>query len=224
MPSSQLDHNTCVFFQNAVVKPLNNSWGCFYSWYNAPWVAPEARKRRCWWNRSFYWLVFHVPLLYFCLFQPRSTVSKLWHTGTPSTLIIVTMGRYSGKACRLICMLCLTSIFFLVEIIVGYITNSLALVGDSYHMLSDVVALMVGFASVRVCPDYSAWNKTHSSVLEHWNVTIHMLISGSMSSCHRNKPLKICYGLYYQITSWGWTKWLTIGWSSPKFVCFLNYW
>ena len=32
----------------------------------------------------------------------------------------------------------------------GYITNSLALVGDSYHMLSDVISLLVGFASVRV--------------------------------------------------------------------------
>ena len=61
-----------------------------------------------------------------------------------------TMGKYTGKTCRLLCMLLLTASFFLVEIIVGYITNSLALVGDSYHMLSDVVALLVGFASVRV--------------------------------------------------------------------------
>ena len=60
------------------------------------------------------------------------------------------MGKYTGKTCRLLCMLTLTGSFFLVEIIVGYITNSLALVGDSYHMLSDVVALLVGFASVRV--------------------------------------------------------------------------
>jgi zinc transporter 1 len=44
----------------------------------------------------------------------------------------------------------MTASFFLVEIIVGYITNSIALVADSFHMLSDVVALIVGFASVRV--------------------------------------------------------------------------
>ena len=62
------------------------------------------------------------------------------------------MGKYTGKTSRLLCMLALTASFFLVEIIVGYITNSLALVGDSYHMLSDVVALLVGFASVRVRP------------------------------------------------------------------------
>lgn len=47
-------------------------------------------------------------------------------------------------------MLSMTASFFLVEIIVGYITNSIALVADSFHMLSDVVALIVGFASVRV--------------------------------------------------------------------------
>ena len=60
------------------------------------------------------------------------------------------MGRYSGKTCRLLFMLALTLSFFLVEIIVGYVTNSIALVADSFHMLSDVVALIVGFASIRV--------------------------------------------------------------------------
>ncbi|XP_046573837.1 zinc transporter 1-like [Haliotis rubra] len=60
------------------------------------------------------------------------------------------MGRYSGKTCRLLTMLGLTGAFFLVEIIVGYITNSIALVADSFHMLSDVVALIVGFSCVRI--------------------------------------------------------------------------
>ena len=60
------------------------------------------------------------------------------------------MGKYSGKTCRLLTMLAMTASFFLVEIIVGYVTNSIALVADSFHMLSDVVALIVGFASVRV--------------------------------------------------------------------------
>ncbi|XP_067655326.1 proton-coupled zinc antiporter SLC30A1-like [Haliotis asinina] len=60
------------------------------------------------------------------------------------------MGRYSGKTCRLLTMLALTGGFFLVEIIVGYITNSIALVADSFHMLSDVVALIVGFSCVRI--------------------------------------------------------------------------
>ena len=60
------------------------------------------------------------------------------------------MGRYTGNACRLLSMIVLTSSFFFVEISVGYMTNSLALISDSYHMLSDVVALLVGLASLRV--------------------------------------------------------------------------
>ncbi|KAL4225646.1 hypothetical protein ACF0H5_016335 [Mactra antiquata] len=65
-------------------------------------------------------------------------------------ILFIKMGRYTGKTCRLLTMLGMTASFFLVEIIVGYITNSIALVADSFHMLSDVVALIVGFASVRI--------------------------------------------------------------------------
>ena len=46
-------------------------------------------------------------------------------------------------------MMLLTSSFFLVELIVGYITNSMALVADSFHMLSDVASLIVGFLALR---------------------------------------------------------------------------
>lgn len=62
----------------------------------------------------------------------------------------VEMGRYTGKKCRLISMFWLTTIFFIVEIVVGYVTNSMALVADSFHMLSDVAALVVAFLSVKV--------------------------------------------------------------------------
>ena len=47
-------------------------------------------------------------------------------------------------------MMALTLSFFLVEIVVGHIANSLALIADSFHMLSDVLALLVGFLSVKV--------------------------------------------------------------------------
>lgn len=60
------------------------------------------------------------------------------------------MGRYSGKTCRLSVMLTLTFTFFLVEIVFGYITNSMALVADSFHMLSDVVALIIAFFCMKV--------------------------------------------------------------------------
>lgn len=65
------------------------------------------------------------------------------------------MGRYTGKKCRLLTMLWLTGFFFLVEIIVGYVTNSMALIADSFHMLSDVAALVVAFLSVKVSAPFS---------------------------------------------------------------------
>ncbi|GLH08804.1 Uncharacterized protein GBIM_13977 [Gryllus bimaculatus] len=67
------------------------------------------------------------------------------------------MGRYTGKKCRLISMFWLTAFFFLVEIVVGYVTNSMALVADSFHMLSDVAALVVAFLSVKMSP--KKWSK-----------------------------------------------------------------
>ena len=53
------------------------------------------------------------------------------------------------KTCSLLSMLVLTGSFFLVEIVVGYITRSVALVADSFHMLSDVISLIVGFFALR---------------------------------------------------------------------------
>ncbi|KAJ8984426.1 hypothetical protein NQ317_012489 [Molorchus minor] len=67
------------------------------------------------------------------------------------------MGKFSGKKCRLLSMLWLTTFFFFVEIVVGYITNSMALVADSFHMLSDVAALVIAFLSVKMSP--KKWSK-----------------------------------------------------------------
>nr|XP_033795097.1 zinc transporter 1 [Geotrypetes seraphini] len=50
---------------------------------------------------------------------------------------------------RLLCMLTLTFIFFLVEVVVSRITVSLAMLSDSFHMLSDVIALVVALIAVR---------------------------------------------------------------------------
>merc|ERR1719243_304154 len=54
-------------------------------------------------------------------------------------------------------MFALTSAFFLVEIVTGYVTNSMALVADSFHMLSDIAALVIAFISVRMAP--KSWSK-----------------------------------------------------------------
>lgn len=58
---------------------------------------------------------------------------------------------------RLAAMLLLTTSFFLVEIVVGYITNSMALIADSFHMFSDAIALVIAFISVHVSP--KKWSK-----------------------------------------------------------------
>ncbi|KAJ6666891.1 hypothetical protein lerEdw1_018893 [Lerista edwardsae] len=60
------------------------------------------------------------------------------------------MGRYTGKTCRLIFMLVLTAGFFVAEIVSGYVGNSIALVSDSFSMLSDLIALCVGICAGRV--------------------------------------------------------------------------
>lgn len=49
---------------------------------------------------------------------------------------------------RLLCMLSLTLVFFIVEVVVSRITASLAMLSDSFHMLSDVIALIVALIAV----------------------------------------------------------------------------
>lgn len=63
----------------------------------------------------------------------------------------------SDNQTRLAAFMFLTSIFLVVEIVVGYITNSMALIADSFHMLSDVLALVIAFACVRMSP--KKWSK-----------------------------------------------------------------
>ncbi|XP_030261721.1 zinc transporter 1a [Sparus aurata] len=58
---------------------------------------------------------------------------------------------------RLLCMLSLTFGFFIVEVVVSRMTSSLSMLSDSFHMLSDVIALMVALVAVRFA------EKTHST-------------------------------------------------------------
>ncbi|CAF1217386.1 unnamed protein product, partial [Didymodactylos carnosus] len=41
-------------------------------------------------------------------------------------------------------------LYFIVEIVIGHITHSLALIADSFHMLADVLSLLIGLYSVRL--------------------------------------------------------------------------
>ncbi|KAJ8391512.1 hypothetical protein AAFF_G00088340 [Aldrovandia affinis] len=60
---------------------------------------------------------------------------------------------------RLLCMLSLTFGFFIVEVIVSRITVSLAMLSDSFHMLSDVIALVVALVAVRFAEKTQSTNK-----------------------------------------------------------------
>ena len=63
------------------------------------------------------------------------------------------MHSVSMKGCspstKLVNMMILTTSYMMVELVVGNITNSMALVADSFHMLSDVIALIIAYISVR---------------------------------------------------------------------------
>ncbi|KAL0965034.1 hypothetical protein UPYG_G00275910 [Umbra pygmaea] len=60
---------------------------------------------------------------------------------------------------RLLCMLSLTFSFFIVEVVVSRITASLAMLSDSFHMLSDVIALLVALVAVWFAEKTQATNK-----------------------------------------------------------------
>ncbi|KAL6477918.1 hypothetical protein MHYP_G00137530 [Metynnis hypsauchen] len=60
---------------------------------------------------------------------------------------------------RLLCMLCLTFSFFVVELVVSRVTASLAMLSDSFHMLSDVIALLVALVAVRFAEKTQATSK-----------------------------------------------------------------
>lgn len=60
---------------------------------------------------------------------------------------------------RLLCMLSLTFGFFIVELVVSRMTASLSMLSDSFHMLSDVIALVVALVAVRFAEKTHATNK-----------------------------------------------------------------
>ena len=55
-----------------------------------------------------------------------------------------------GRQGRLIAMMVMTAGLFVAEIVVGEMVGSLALVADSFHMLSDVMALGVALYTIRL--------------------------------------------------------------------------
>jgi zinc transporter 1 len=65
------------------------------------------------------------------------------------------------KQSKILVMISLTSTFFLVELLFGYISGSIALVADSFHMLSDVSSMVIALLASHLAhsknfgPEYS---------------------------------------------------------------------
>ncbi|CAO1624019.1 unnamed protein product [Sympodiomycopsis kandeliae] len=55
-----------------------------------------------------------------------------------------------SREARIITLLVIDSVFFFLEIIVGYAVGSLALVADSFHMLNDVMSLIVALYALKL--------------------------------------------------------------------------
>ncbi|KAI9727946.1 MAG: hypothetical protein M1828_005351 [Chrysothrix sp. TS-e1954] len=66
---------------------------------------------------------------------------------------------HMSKETRIKIFIAVDVVFFLIEIVIGYVSHSLALVADSFHMLNDVISLCVGLWAVRVAAKRSASNE-----------------------------------------------------------------
>ena len=55
-----------------------------------------------------------------------------------------------SRGTSFVIMTLLFGVFFLLEVVVGYITHSMSLIADSFHMLSDVATLIVGYLALRL--------------------------------------------------------------------------
>uniref|UniRef100_A0AC35U8V5 RF_PROK_I domain-containing protein n=1 Tax=Rhabditophanes sp. KR3021 TaxID=114890 RepID=A0AC35U8V5_9BILA len=62
------------------------------------------------------------------------------------------------NARNLLIMIILTFIFFVIELFVGYIGNAMSLIADSFHMLSDVAALIVALGCLKISERLSHTN------------------------------------------------------------------
>lgn len=70
------------------------------------------------------------------------------------------------RTTKLFILLVLTFIFFIAEISVGYYANSIALIADSFHMLSDLLSIGVALYAIKLAqrktadPEYTyGWQR-----------------------------------------------------------------
>lgn len=58
--------------------------------------------------------------------------------------------KLGSKQVKIISLLLLDTVFFGIEITTGYLSHSLALIADSFHMLNDIISLVVALWAVNV--------------------------------------------------------------------------
>ncbi|EJS41621.1 cot1p [Saccharomyces arboricola H-6] len=58
--------------------------------------------------------------------------------------------KFGSKEIRIVSLLLLDTVFFVLEITTGYLSHSLALIADSFHMLNDIISLLVALWAVNV--------------------------------------------------------------------------
>ncbi|WFD34387.1 hypothetical protein MCUN1_001226 [Malassezia cuniculi] len=68
-----------------------------------------------------------------------------------------------GNETRIIALLVIDTVFFFIELITGYAVGSLALVADSFHMLNDVISLLVALYALRLANDKERNKHPHYS-------------------------------------------------------------
>jgi len=64
-----------------------------------------------------------------------------------------------SKKTRILILIAVDTIFFMLEIIIGYTAHSLALVADAFHMLNDIISLCVGYWATDVAENKSSSNE-----------------------------------------------------------------
>jgi solute carrier family 30 (zinc transporter), member 1 len=69
----------------------------------------------------------------------------------PHSALSLEERRINKKNAKRFALMCvLTGTFLIVEIVFGLITNSLALLTDAFHMMSDLIAMLIGFWALRI--------------------------------------------------------------------------
>jgi zinc transporter 1 len=85
-----------------------------------------------------------VPIFYKT--KQRTTVERI----TEYRELAKSVAMPTGKEFRITALLVIDTVFFLLEVTVGYAVHSLALIADSFHMLNDIFSLVVALWAVRV--------------------------------------------------------------------------